>query len=160
MSTYYSDPKVSRAEREEREADVRGKIEQIRVELPRTGYRMLLNHLKRQGVVIGERKLRQILCKFDLGIKPKRRFVRTTDSNHSHRVHPNLLEELTIDNINQVWTADLTYIRIENGFVYRERFMNRLGQWAVEPVTMRSASRSMSSAVLASGICSKIVFNT
>lgn len=118
MSTFYYDPKVSRSEREEWDADVRGKIEQIRVEFPRTGYRMLLGHLKRNGVEIGERKLRRILRKFDLGIKPKRRFVKTTDSNHNHLVYPNRLEELTIDGINQVWTADLTYIRIENGFVY------------------------------------------
>ena len=118
MSTYYHDPKISRSEREEREADVRGKIEQIRVEFPRTGYRMLLHHMRRQGVNIGERKLRRILRKFNLGIKPKKHFVKTTDSNHTHQVHPNLLEELTVDNINQVWTADLTYIRIENGFVF------------------------------------------
>lgn len=118
MSTFYHDPKVSRSEREEWDADVRGKIEQIRVEFPRTGYRMLLGHLKRNGVEIGERKLRRILRKFDLGIKSKRRFVKTTDSNHNHLVYANRLEELTIDGINQVWTADLTYIRIENGFVY------------------------------------------
>ena len=117
-STYYSDPKISRVEKEERDADVRGKIEQIRVEFPRTGYRMLLHHLKRSGIKIGERRLRRVLSKFNMGIKPKRRFVKTTDSNHSHQIHPNLIEELTIDGVNQVWTADITYIRIENGFVY------------------------------------------
>lgn len=63
---YYYDPKVSRAEREELEADLRGKIEQIRVELPRTGYRMLLEHLHRAGVKIGERRLRNVLKKFAL----------------------------------------------------------------------------------------------
>jgi transposase InsO family protein len=118
MSTYYADPKVSRAEKEEHEADLRGKIEQIRVEFPRTGYRMLLRHLKRQGISIGERKLRRILQKFQLQLKPKKRFVRTTDSNHNFEVYPNLIEELTVDDVNQVWTADITYIRIENGFVY------------------------------------------
>lgn len=118
QSTYYRDPKISRAEQEERDADIRGKIEQIRVEMPRTGYRPLLRHLKRQGVVIGERRLRTVMAKFDLWFKPKRKFVRTTDSNHSHRVYPNLIEEMTVDGLNQVWTADITYIRIENGFVY------------------------------------------
>ena len=118
MSTYYHDPKISRAEREEMDADIRGKVEQIRVSLPRTGYRMLLHHLKRSGVEIGETKLRRILSKFDLNLKPKKRFVKTTDSKHDFLVYPNLLEELTIDNINQVWTADITYIRIENGFVF------------------------------------------
>jgi transposase InsO family protein len=118
QSTFYADPKVSRAEKEEQDADMRGKIEQIRVMFPRTGYRMLLHHLKRSGVKIGERRLRRVLSKFNLWIKPRRRFVNTTDSNHGHHVYANLLEELTIDGINQVWTADITYIRIENGFVY------------------------------------------
>lgn len=44
-STYYADPKISRAEQEEWDADIRGKIEQIRVEHETSGYRMLLHHL-------------------------------------------------------------------------------------------------------------------
>ena len=118
MSTYYSDPKVSRLEQEEWEADIRGKIEQIRVELPRAGYRQLLPHLKRAGVKIGERKLRKVLSRFDLQIRPRKKFVVTTDSNHKHFVYPNLLPEMTLDNVNQVWASDITYIRINKGFIY------------------------------------------
>jgi hypothetical protein len=54
VSTYNYDPKTTRAEREETEADIRGQIELVRVEFPRTGYRMLLHHLKRRGIIIGE----------------------------------------------------------------------------------------------------------
>ncbi len=118
MSTYYADPKVSRAEREAAEADIRDKIEQIRVEFPRTGYRTLLHYLKRQGVQIGERKLRRIISKFALQFQFPKRFVVTTNSNHNFEIHPNLIEELSVDDINQVWTADITYVRIDNGFVY------------------------------------------
>lgn len=118
MSTYYSDPKVSRLEQEEWEADIRGKIEQIRVEMPRTGYRPLLRHLRRSGVDIGERRLRKVIRKFELQVRPRKRFVKTTDSKHGHFVYPNLLPEMTINDVNQVWTADITYIRITNGFVY------------------------------------------
>lgn len=117
-STYYSDPKFSRSERESFEAEVRGKIEQIRVDMPVAGYRTLLPVLKGSGIEIGERKLRGILSKFRLQIRPKKKFVKTTDSNHSHRVYPNLLEEMTVTGPNQVWASDITYIRIENGFVY------------------------------------------
>lgn len=117
-STYYSDPKISRAERETFEADVRGKIEQIRIDMPGAGYRMLLPQLKGSGIEIGERKLRGILSKFELQIRPRRKFVKTTDSNHSHQVYPNLIEEMTVTEVNQVWASDITYIRIENGFVY------------------------------------------
>ena len=117
-STYYADPKIARCQREEWEADIRGKIEQIRITFPRTGYRTLLEYLKRAGMRIGERRLRTILTKFKLQIKPKRRFVRTTDSNHGHRIYPTLIKGFTVRRINQVWASDLTYIRIENGFVY------------------------------------------
>lgn len=118
QSTYYADPKVSRAEKEEWEADMRGKVEQIRVELPRAGYRYLLRYLKEAGVDIGERRLRGILSKFGMQIWPRKGFVRTTDSNHPHPVYENLLKGKQISGINQVWASDITYIRIVNGFVY------------------------------------------
>ena len=118
MSTYYHDPKKTRAEKEEEDAVIQGKIEQIRVTFPRAGYRPLLHHMRRNGVHIGERKLRRVLKKFGLQIRPLRKFINTTDSNHNHRCYPNLLPELTVTGINQVWASDITYIRIENGFVY------------------------------------------
>lgn len=134
-STYYSDPKVSRKDRDEQDADIRGKVEQIRVEFPKTGYRMLLAHLKRAGVSIGERKLRRILTKFDLKFRAKKRFVATTDSNHCHEVHPNLIEEFTVNGVNQVWTADITYIRINTGFVYlavvMDIFSRKIIGWSI-----------------------------
>ena len=118
LSSYYYDPKFSRAEKEEQDADLRGKIEQVRVEFPRAGYRFLVHLLKKNGVHVGERRLRRILTKFELQIRPRKRFVNTTDSKHSFTVYPNLLEELTLTAPNQVWASDITYIRIENGFVY------------------------------------------
>ena len=117
-STYYADLKSSRADQEEKDADIRGKIEQLRVEHKRVGYRRLLPLLKRNGVDIGETRLRRIIKKFELQIRPHKKFVRTTDSNHDCLTHPNLIKDMTIDNINQVWAADITYIRINNGFVY------------------------------------------
>ena len=118
ISTYYSDPKVSYAQREEQEADLRDQIEKIRFEFPKTGYRRILEYLNRNNIKIGERKLRRIMCKFNLQLKPKKRFVHTTDSNHDYLVYPNLLPNMAVSGPNQVWTADITYIRIENGFVY------------------------------------------
>lgn len=118
QTSYYYDPKISRAEKEEIDADIRGKIEEVRVEFPRAGYRMLLHHLKRRGIKIGERQLRRVIKEFKLQVKPHKKFVVTTDSKHKFLVYPNLLPEMTIDNINQVWTADITYIHIANGFVY------------------------------------------
>lgn len=135
MSTYYSDPKISRREKEENEADIRGKIEQIRVDQPRTGYRPLLAELKKSGVVIGERKLRGIMKKFSLHIKPRKRFVRTTQSDHDHPVHENLIKGMDVIKINQLWVSDITYIRIANGFVYlavvMDIYSRKVVGWAI-----------------------------
>ena len=118
MSSYHYDPKVSRAEKEEQDADIRGKVEQIRVELKGAGYRPLLRHLKRSGVKIGETRLRRILKESGLLIRPKKKFVRTTQSDHDCMVYPNHIQGMTIDGVNQVWASDITYIRINNGFVF------------------------------------------
>lgn len=117
-STLYYQPKVSRAEKEKQDADLRDRVELVQTEHPRSGYRTMLRYLRRSGVYVGERKLRRIMKKYDLHATIKRAFVRTTDSEHSHRVYPNLLPGRTVMGLNEVWTADLTYIRIGNGFVY------------------------------------------
>ncbi len=118
MSSYYYDPKVSRAEKEEQDADLRGHIEQVRTTFPRAGYRPMVHYLRRNGIHIGERRLRRVLKKFELQIRPRKRFVNTTQSKHDCLIYPNLLPAMTIDGANQVWTSDITYIRINNGFVY------------------------------------------
>ena len=100
------------------EANIRGAIESVRVEFQRSGYRTLLHYLKRRGIVVTEYKLRKVIKKFSLQIKPKRKFVKTTDSNHPHPVYPNLVKDQEVTKINEVWVADITYIRIVNGFVY------------------------------------------
>jgi len=118
VASYYRDPNPSRGEQEEFEANIREKIEQIRFEIPRAGYRPLLSELKSQGIDIGERRLRKILSKFKLQIKPKKKFINTTQSKHKFAVYENLIKGIKVTNINQLWVSDITYIRIENGFVF------------------------------------------
>lgn len=117
-STLYCKPKVSREMREKRDADLRDEIEKIRCEHPRSGYRMLLGYLRKKGIAIGETRLRRVMTRYALQAKIRRAFVRTTDSEHGHRVYPNLVKDLKITKLNQVWASDFTYIRIDNGFVY------------------------------------------
>ena len=117
-STFYYQPQVSREERERQDADLRDRVERVHAEHPRSGYRTMLQYLNRAGICVGERKLRRVMKKYDLQARIRRAFVRTTDSKHSHRVFPNLLPGRTVMGLNEVWTADLTYIRIGNGFVY------------------------------------------
>lgn len=134
-ATYYHQTKVSRADREKFDADLRDQVERVQVDHPRAGYRMVLGYLRELGVRVGERRLRRVMRQFGLQARIKRAFVRTTDSRHSHRCYPNLLPGRKVTGLNQVWVSDLTYIRIENGFVYlaviMDLFSRKIVGWNV-----------------------------
>lgn len=117
-STYYYRPKQSRAERERIDADLRDAIESVQMDFPCAGYRTVQEYLERRGHIAGERRIRRVMRKFSLHAQITRAYVHTTDSNHEHRVYPNLLPGKCLTGLNQVWAADFTYIRIQNGFVY------------------------------------------
>jgi putative transposase len=134
-STYYYRPKRPRWGRELEDAEIRDAIEAIQIEHPCAGYRTVQVYLRRKGRWIGERRIRRVMKQFCLQAELKRAFVCTTDSNHSHRVYPNLLEGRTLTGVNQAWGADLTYIRIVNGFVYLavilDLFSRKVVGWAI-----------------------------
>lgn len=134
-SSYHYDPKISREEREREEANLRGKIEECQMEIPNSGYRPVVQYLKRKGFHVGERRIRRIMKRFSLHAHVKRAFKATTDSNHSHRVYPNHIAGMKVTGSNQVWAADMTYIRIDNGFVYLavivDLFSRKIIGWAV-----------------------------
>lgn len=117
-STYYHRPKTSRLEKAKEDARIRAEIEQVHLILPASGYRTMQQYLHRRGLRIGETRLRRIMRENGLNAMIKRAFVATTDSNHSHPVYRNLLPQMGVDNVNQVWVADITYIRIATGFVF------------------------------------------
>lgn len=93
-------------------------IEDIIREFEGYGYRRVTKELGKRGVKINHKKVRRIMKKYNLLCKQKKRFVVTTDSTHQLRVYPNLLKGLVIVRVNQVWVADITYIRIGGKFIY------------------------------------------
>jgi transposase InsO family protein len=66
----------------------------------------------------------------------KRKFVVTTDSHHGLKVYPNLANKMELSGINQLWVADITYIRLEAEFVYLavviDSFSRRVVGWALD----------------------------
>jgi transposase InsO family protein len=82
------------------------------------GYRRITPLLQRAGFVVGEEKVRGILRSDNLLAVRRRKFVVTTDSNHRFQVHPNLAETMELSGINQLWVADITYIRLRDEFVF------------------------------------------
>jgi putative transposase len=115
-STYYYRPKTTALEPQRRDAELRDQIESIQTEFPGYGHRRLHQELKHRGHTINKKRIRRVMA--ENGLRPIlwRSFVRTTDSNHPHRVYPNLLKHQTLTGSNQAWAADITYIRA--AFVY------------------------------------------
>ena len=134
-STYYHCPKVSREQREREDAELRDAVEHVQSAFPKAAYRTVQVYLRRGGIGVGERRLRRVMRQFSLHAQIKRAFVVTTDSKHAPRVYPNLLPGQCLDGINQAWAADLTYIRIVNGFVYLavilDLYSRKVVGWAV-----------------------------
>jgi transposase InsO family protein len=93
-------------------------MESICLEFPRYGYRRVTRQLQREGWRVNHKKVLRLMRENDLLCRVQRRWTRTTDSDHPYRVYPNLLRDLQISRLNQVWLADITYIRILTGFVY------------------------------------------
>jgi putative transposase len=102
-STYYYQPKRARESRDREDAELRDAIESVQTEFPRAGYRTVQVYLRRRGRWVGERRIRRVMKHFSLQAEIKRAFVHTTDSNHSHRVYPNLLPGRVLTDINQAW---------------------------------------------------------
>jgi transposase InsO family protein len=94
------------------------RIEEIAAEYETYGYRRMTAQLHRDGIIVNHKKVSRIMREKGLKAKQTRRYVKTTDSNHQYPVYPNLIKDLQITAINQVWVADITYIRILTAFVY------------------------------------------
>jgi len=115
-STFYC--KTRNPDRMKTEVDLRDRIETICLEFPRYGYRRITHELKHHGCLVNHKKVLRVMRESDLLCRVKRRRVKTTDSKHRFPRYPNLIREMVISRLNQVWLSDITYIRIRTGFVY------------------------------------------
>jgi putative transposase len=100
------------------ETELIDRIEAICLEFPRYGYRRVTAELKRQRLFVNHKKVLRLMRQSDLLCRIKRRWVKTTDSKHAFPSYPNLVKDMLISRLNQVWLSDITYIRIRTGFVY------------------------------------------
>jgi len=100
------------------EADLMDHIEAICLEFPRYGYRRVTHQLRREGWQVNHKKALRLMRESDLLCQVKLKRLKTTNSNHCLPVYPNFIKDIVISHLNQVWIADITYIRIQTGFVY------------------------------------------
>lgn len=97
---------------------VERRITQLCAELPRYGYRRITAQLRIEGISINHKAVSRIMRERSLQVRPLRRFVRTTDSEHDSPIFPNLARGFVATGADQLWVADITYIAIGRSFAY------------------------------------------
>jgi putative transposase len=100
------------------DTSVKAAIEAVAGEWVTYGYRRVTAELRRRGVVVNTKRVRRLMREMGLAGKVVRRRRRTTNSDHPFPRYHNLVQELVIDRPDQVWVADITYIRLCQEFVY------------------------------------------
>ena len=85
-------------------------IDEQFLETPWYGSRQMARHLRREGYTVGRKRVCRLMAR--MGLAPIYQRPRTTIPHPGHRIYPYLLREMVIDRPNQVWCADITYIRI------------------------------------------------
>ena len=122
----------------EEEMEVRSAIQQIVLEHRRRyGYRRVTAELRRRGLQVNHKRVARLMREDNLLAIQPRAFVVTTDSRHEFEVYLNLARRLKLTGINQLWVADITYIRLKTEFVYLavilDGFSRKVVGWALEP---------------------------
>ncbi len=117
--------------------DVRREIIEVAAEMPCYGYRRLTEEVsRRRASRVNHKQVRRVMREEKLVYRRPKRFRVTTDSRHGLAVYPNLAGELHLSGINQLWVADITYVRLPKGFCYLavmlDAFSRRVIGWALE----------------------------
>ena len=107
------------------------------LETPWHGSRQMARHLRREGYVVGRKRIRRLMAK--TGLAPIHQRPRTTVPNPEHRVFPCLLRDLVIDRPNQVWCADITCLPMRRGFLHLVAVMD----WSTRKVLAWRVSNTM-----------------
>jgi transposase InsO family protein len=119
-----------------RDMDLRDAIQRIALEWPSYGRPRITAELRRQGWVVNPKRVHRILREDNLLCVRKRKFVVTTDSNHGRKVYPNLRRDLVLTGVDQLWVADITYIRLQEEFVFLavvlDAYSRRVIGWALD----------------------------
>jgi putative transposase len=121
----------------EEETEVRSAIQQIALEPRRRyGYRRICAELRRRGMQVNHKRVLRMMRRDNLLALRRRQFVVTTNSNHKFEVYLNLARRMKLSGMDQLWIADITYIRLQAEFVYLavilDAFSRKVVGWALD----------------------------
>jgi putative transposase len=117
------------------EMELRDQMQKVALEWPAYGYRRITHELQHRGFEVNHKRVLRMMREDNLLCMRRRGFLVTTDSRHNLPVYPNLAREMSPTAINQLWVADITYIRLRTEFVYLavvlDAFSRRVIGWAL-----------------------------
>jgi putative transposase len=120
----------------DRDMELRDAIQRIALQWPCYGRPRITRELRRQGWTINPKRVYRLMREDNLLCVRRRKFVVTTDSHHHRRIYPNLARGLVLSGVNQLWIADITYIRLLEEFVFLaailDAFSRRVIGWALD----------------------------
>jgi transposase InsO family protein len=114
---------------------LRDAIHRIALEWPSYGRPRITAELRRQGWMVNPKRVHRLLREDNLLCLRKRKFVVTTDSHHGRKIYPNLAGKMTLTGVDQLWVADITYIRLQEEFIFLavilDAYSRRVIGWAL-----------------------------
>ena len=121
----------------DRDMELRDAIQRVALEWPCYGRPRVTAELRRQGWTVNPKRVYRLMREDNLlCVRRRRKFLVTTDSNHVRKIYPNLARDLVLTGLNQLWIADLTYIRLAEEFVFLaailDAFSRRVIGWALD----------------------------
>jgi len=120
----------------DRDMELRDAIQKIAVEWPSYGRPRMTKELRRRGWLVNPKRVRRLMREDNLLCVRKRKFVVTTDSNHGRKIYPNLGRSMIVTGTDQLWVADITYIRLRDEFVFLavilDAYSRRVIGWALD----------------------------
>ena len=141
--------------------DLRDAIQRIALEWPSYGRPRVTAELRRRGWTVNPKRVYRLLREDNLLCVRKRKFVVTTDSNHTRKVYPNLARGMILTATDQLWRADITYIRLRDEFVFLavilDAYSRRVIGWALDrtmedSLTLTALRMALSRRVVEAGL--------
>ena len=137
------------------ETELHAAIQQICGEFVKYGYRRVTKELHRRGFEVNHKKIRRLMKEKHLFVKRKKRMPKMTDSNHSFQRYPNLVENLEVTRVNQVWVTDITYVVCGKIFLYLALIMDLFSRKIVGWELSRNVDTELALAALNKAVKSR-----
>lgn len=127
----------------------------VQDELAGYGYRRVTHELRRRGHCVNHKRVARIMRINGLGIRQRRRFVATTDSDHDQPIFPNLYRNVIPTRLDLAWVADITYIRLSTGFCYLAAILDACSRKVVGYAISKNINEQLTLAALDAAIVAR-----